>query len=143
MYIFFRFFFAVKSALEWSHHGLFFNMGQCCCAGSRLYVHEDIYDEFSKMCVARAKARKVGNPFDASSDSGPQVTYCKFGNFREGFIFAKLRSFVKIKSSQNGEITLSFTFIGKSCPSSKFLLSQICLKSLFAKIKLSQKFPDA
>ena len=38
--------------------------------------------------------------------------YCKFGNFREGFIFAKLRimrSFVKIESSRNGEITLSFT----------------------------------
>ena len=32
--------------------------------------------------------------------------------------------FVKIKSSQNGEITLSFTDIGKSCPSSDFLMSQ-------------------
>ena len=27
---------------------LFFNMGQCCTAGSRTYVHEDIYDEFVK-----------------------------------------------------------------------------------------------
>ena len=36
--------------------------------------------------------------------------YCKFGNFREGF------SFVKIKSSQNGKITLSITDIVKSCP---------------------------
>ena len=39
--------------------------------------------------------------------------YCKFGNFREAFIFAKLRihtrSFVKIKSLLNGEIILSFT----------------------------------
>ena len=43
---------------------------------------------------------------------------CKFGNFREGFIFAK------IKSSRNGEIALSFTDIGKTCPSRKFLTSQ-------------------
>ena len=37
--------------------------------------------------------------------------YCKFINFHEVFIFAKLRSFVKIKSSRNGENTLSFTDI--------------------------------
>ena len=41
--------------------------------------------------------------------------YCKFGNFCEGFIFAKFRrceSFVKIKPTQNGEITFSFTDVG-------------------------------
>ena len=48
--------------------------------------------------------------------------YCKFGNIREDFIFAKLmRSFVKIRSSRNGEITLSFTDEGKSCHSRDFL----------------------
>ena len=51
-------------------------------------------------------------------------------------------SFVKMKSSRNGKITLPFTNIGKSCPSHKFLSSQICLKSISAKIKLSQTFPD-
>ena len=38
-----------------------------------------------------------------------------------------MRSFVKIKSSRNGKIVLSFTDIGKSCPSREFLVSQICL----------------
>ena len=48
--------------------------------------------------------------------------YCIFGNFREGFISAKLhmRSFVKIECSRNGEITLSFTDIGTSCPGRDF-----------------------
>ena len=49
-----------------------------------------------------------------------------------------MRSFVKIKSLQNGEITLLFTDIGKSYPSRKFLAWQIRLLTLFAKIK----FPD-
>ena len=53
-----------------------------------------------------------------------------------------MRSFVKIKSSQNGKITLPFTNIGKSCPSPNFLSSQICLKSFLTKIKLARKFPD-
>ena len=53
-----------------------------------------------------------------------------------------MRSFVKIKSSQNAENTLSFTDICKSCTSREFLASQMCLLTLFTKIKLSQKFPD-
>ena len=53
-----------------------------------------------------------------------------------------MRSFMKIESSQNGEATLSFTDICKSCLSREFLTSQICLLTLFAKIKLSRKFPN-
>ena len=41
-----------------------------------------------------------------------------------------MRSFVKIKSSQNGEITLSFTDIEKSCPSREYIASQICLRAI-------------
>ena len=64
---------SVDSAVEWAHHGLFFNMGQCCCAGSRTYVHEDVYDEFAKKAIAKAQSRKVGNPYDPVNASGPQV----------------------------------------------------------------------
>ena len=58
-----------------------------------------------------------------------------------------MRSIVKTKPSQNGEITVAFTDIyiykvGKSCSTCIFLSSQICLLTLFAKIKCSRKFPD-
>ena len=53
-----------------------------------------------------------------------------------------MRSFVKIKSSQNSEITLSTTDIVKSCSRRDFFMSQVCLLTLFAKIKISRKFPD-
>ena len=53
-----------------------------------------------------------------------------------------MRSFVKIESSRNGEITQSFSDIGTSCPSREVLTPQICLLTLFAKIKFSRKFPD-
>ena len=36
---------AVAEAVETSHFALFFNQGQCCCAGSRAYVQESVYDE--------------------------------------------------------------------------------------------------
>ena len=53
-----------------------------------------------------------------------------------------MRSFVQIKPSRNGKITLLFTDIGKSCLSRKFRVSKICLLTLLAKIKFLRKFPN-
>ena len=65
----------------------------------------------------------------------------KISKIPQGFIFTKL-SLAKIKSSQNGEITLSFTAVGKSCSSCESLMSQICILMLSVKIKFSRKFPN-
>lgn len=47
--------------------------GQCCCAGSRTYVHERVYDEFVEKAKARALKRVVGDPFKQGVEQGPQV----------------------------------------------------------------------
>ncbi|XP_072271971.1 aldehyde dehydrogenase, mitochondrial [Pyxicephalus adspersus] len=60
-------------AVEQAHFALFFNQGQCCCAGSRTFVQEDIYNAFVERSVHRAKNRIVGNPFDFKTEQGPQV----------------------------------------------------------------------
>uniref|UniRef100_A0AAA9RWW9 aldehyde dehydrogenase (NAD(+)) n=1 Tax=Bos taurus TaxID=9913 RepID=A0AAA9RWW9_BOVIN len=65
-------------AVEQAHFALFFNQGQCCCAGSRTFVQEDIYAEFVERSVARAKSRVVGNPFDSRTEQGPQVDETQF-----------------------------------------------------------------
>ena len=63
----------LDEAVELSHFALFFNQGQCCCAGSRTFVQESIYDEFVKKSVERAKNRTVGDPMDCVTQQGPQV----------------------------------------------------------------------
>ncbi|CAF0970983.1 unnamed protein product [Rotaria sordida] len=65
----------LDTAVEMSHFALFFNQGQCCCAGSRTYVEEKIYDEFVQRSVERTKQRKVGDPFDESTEQGPQISH--------------------------------------------------------------------
>ncbi|XP_076681051.1 aldehyde dehydrogenase [Andrena cerasifolii] len=60
-------------AVETAHFALFFNMGQCCCAGSRTFVEDSIYDEFVERSAARAKSRVVGDPFDSNVEQGPQI----------------------------------------------------------------------
>uniref|UniRef100_A0A8C4LY55 aldehyde dehydrogenase (NAD(+)) n=1 Tax=Equus asinus asinus TaxID=83772 RepID=A0A8C4LY55_EQUAS len=68
----------VDWAVEQAHFALFFNQGQCCCAGSRTFVQEDVYAEFVERSVARAQSRVVGNPFDSQTEQGPQVDETQF-----------------------------------------------------------------
>jgi aldehyde dehydrogenase (NAD+) len=68
----------MDKAIEGAHFALFFNQGQCCCAGSRTYVEEKCYDEFVEKSVTRAKKRTVGNPFDKNTEQGPQVDQDQF-----------------------------------------------------------------
>lgn len=63
----------MEEAVEQAHMAIFFNQGQCCCAGSRTYVQESIYNEFVERSVERAKKRVVGNPFNLQTEQGPQV----------------------------------------------------------------------
>jgi aldehyde dehydrogenase (NAD+) len=63
----------LDAAIEGSHFALFFNQGQCCCAGSRLFVERKVYDDFVARSVDRAKRRTVGDPFDTKTEQGPQV----------------------------------------------------------------------
>ncbi|XP_031263171.1 aldehyde dehydrogenase family 2 member B7, mitochondrial-like [Pistacia vera] len=63
----------VEKAAELAHFALFFNQGQCCCAGSRTFVHERIYDQFLEKAKALAVNRVVGDPFKAGIQQGPQI----------------------------------------------------------------------
>lgn len=64
---------AVEYAVEQAHSGLFFNQGQCCLAGSRVFVEEPIYKEFVRRSVEKAKSKILGDPLQHGVDQGPQV----------------------------------------------------------------------
>jgi aldehyde dehydrogenase (NAD+) len=68
----------LDAAVEGAYFGLFFNQGQCCVAGSRLFVEEKVYDEFVHKMVAKTKTRRVGDPFDPATEQGPQVSQEQF-----------------------------------------------------------------
>eukprot|EP00249_Psilotum_nudum_P030404 c43001_g1_i1 orf=234-1850(+) len=68
----------IDKAVELSHFALFFNQGQCCCAGSRTFVHERIYEEFVEKAKSRALKRVVGDPFKKGIEQGPQIDRDQF-----------------------------------------------------------------
>ncbi|KAK6038028.1 aldehyde dehydrogenase family protein [Cooperia oncophora] len=63
----------LDESVHQAHHGLFFNQGQCCCAGSRVFVEGKIYDEFVARSKALAEKKRLGDPFDFKTEQGPQV----------------------------------------------------------------------
>lgn len=65
-------------AAEIAHHGIFTHQGQICVASSRIFVHESIYDEFIKKSVEKAKNRKIGNPLEPTTGTGPIVDQLQF-----------------------------------------------------------------
>ena len=90
----------MDQAIEGSHQALFFNQGQCCCAGSRLFVEEKCYDEFVEKSVARAKRRTVGDPFDKKTEQGPQVDSDQFNKVM-GYIDAGKKDNAKLLAGGN------------------------------------------
>jgi aldehyde dehydrogenase (NAD+) len=64
----------IDAAVDGAYFALFFNQGQCCCAGSRLFVEEKVHDQLVEKLVKKAKAQKVGDPFDPNTTQGPQVS---------------------------------------------------------------------
>jgi aldehyde dehydrogenase (NAD+) len=68
----------IDNAISWANFGIFYNHGQCCCAGSRLYVQSGIYDKFIERFKARAAANKVGDPFLEETFQGPQVSKLQY-----------------------------------------------------------------
>ncbi|KAL4735253.1 aldehyde dehydrogenase [Aspergillus similis] len=73
----------IDNAISWANFGIFFNHGQCCCAGSRILVQEGVYDKFVARFKERAAKNKVGNPFEQDTFQGPQVSKLQFDRIME------------------------------------------------------------
>ena len=93
----------LDEAVEGAHFGLFFNHGQCCCAGSRVFVEEKIYDQFVEKSGARARKRKVGDPFDPMTEQGPQVDQAQFD---------KVMGFIESGQSQGAKLVCGGARVG-------------------------------
>src|SRR6266702_13412 len=93
----------MDQAIEGAHFALFFNQGQCCCAGSRLFVEESVYDEFVEKSVARAGRRTVGDPFDVNTEQGPQI---------DGTQFDKVMSYIDEGKREGAELLIGGKRIG-------------------------------
>ncbi|GGK84990.1 aldehyde dehydrogenase family protein [Haloarcula sebkhae] len=64
----------LEEAIEAAMMAIFFNKGECCAAGSRLFVHEDIEEQFLEAFTNAAASMAVGDPLLEETDMGPKVS---------------------------------------------------------------------
>ncbi|MGA2695258.1 MAG: aldehyde dehydrogenase family protein [Terriglobales bacterium] len=64
----------LDSAIAGAASAIFFNHGQCCCAGSRLFIESSIFDKVVEGVSARAEKIRVGPGMEKSTDMGPLVS---------------------------------------------------------------------
>ncbi len=78
----------IEAAVRGAMLGIFFNQGEVCCAGSRLFVEDSVHDEFTERLKTYAEQIKVGNPLRSDTQMGAQVSqeqlervlgYCEAG----------------------------------------------------------------
>lgn len=68
----------IEAAALAAANGIFFNSGQTCTAGSRLYVQDGCYNEVVDRLVTKARSIKVGNGLDPSVEMGPLINSTQY-----------------------------------------------------------------
>jgi acyl-CoA reductase-like NAD-dependent aldehyde dehydrogenase len=68
----------IEAAVNGAMRGIFFNQGEVCCAGSRLFLEEKIHDQFLSQLKTRVEKMVVGNPLDPKTQMGAQVSKEQF-----------------------------------------------------------------
>lgn len=68
----------LDQAIAGSHRALYYNHGQCCTAGSRLFVEASVHDQVVENLAERNRYYRVGDPFDPRTEQGPQVDQAQF-----------------------------------------------------------------
>ncbi len=79
----------IESAVNASIAGIFGATGQSCVAGSRLYLHEDIADEFLDRMVAQAQQILIGDPLAEETQMGPLCTAGQLEHIQREVAFAQ------------------------------------------------------
>ncbi|TAK66292.1 MAG: aldehyde dehydrogenase family protein, partial [Bacteroidetes bacterium] len=61
-------------AIDGAVYAMFYHQGQCCEAGTRLLLQENIYDEFLERLIKKTKKIRLGDPNDVATDMGPLIS---------------------------------------------------------------------
>ncbi len=87
----------LEQAADFACDGIFFNQGEVCCAGSRLFVEEKIKKPFTERLLERAKNWQPGNPLDSETQMGAIVSKEQF---------EKVHRYVEIGEKEGAELLL-------------------------------------
>lgn len=134
-----------EKALEGAQLGILWNSGQVCCAGSRIFVHEDIYDEFLEQAVNAFNNIKVGLPWEDDTIMGAMINRAQM---------KKVLQYIEIGKNEGarlacGGIQIVENDLGKGCFIRPTLLAdvdnkmRVAQEEIFGPVGVVIKFKDA
>jgi phenylacetaldehyde dehydrogenase len=108
---------------------IFFNHGQCCCAGSRLMIHKKVFDKVVAGVADQAKSIKLGPGLDPATQMGPLVSDEQFQRVT-GYIRSGIEEGAEVvvggkKGSDNGGYFVQPTVLTKTNPNMKVVREEI------------------
>jgi phenylacetaldehyde dehydrogenase len=132
----------VDAAIPGAASAIFFNHGQCCCAGSRLYAHKDVFDQVLEGVAAEAKKIKLGPGLEPTTDMGPVVSDEQFRRVT-GYIESGVKDGAQIvtggrKADQGGGYFVEPTVFTNTRPTMKIVQEEI-----FGPVVCAESFDDA
>jgi phenylacetaldehyde dehydrogenase len=118
----------MKTTIPGAANAIFFNHGQCCCAGSRLYVEQSMFDDVVEGVAERAKKIKLGPGFDPDTDMGPLVSTDQLNrvcSFLESGLSEGAEAVVGGKKRQGAGYFVEPTVMVKTKPEMKVVREEI------------------
>jgi phenylacetaldehyde dehydrogenase len=131
----------LERAIPGTASAIFFNQGQCCCAGSRLMVHEKVYDQVVEGVSQIAGKIKVGPGMDPTTEMGPLVSDEQF-NRVTGYIKSGVDQGAQVLAGGNATGDHGYfvqpTVLAKTTPEMKVVKEEI-----FGPVVCAQSFTDS
>jgi phenylacetaldehyde dehydrogenase len=131
----------LERAIPGTAMGIFFNQGQTCCAGSRLFAHQKVFDQVVDGICNVAKSIKLGPGLDPSTQMGPLVSEEQFARVT-GYIDSGKKEGAKIatggtKAGDSGGYFVTPTVITNTKPGMKVVREEI-----FGPVLVAEAFND-
>lgn len=132
----------LSAAIPGTAMGIFFNQGQTCCAGSRLFAHKKVYEQMVDGICNIAKSIKLGEGLDPTTQMGPLVSQEQFDRVT-GFIESGKREGATIatggtRGGSNGGYFVTPTVLTNTKPT-----MQVVREEIFGPVLVVEQFDDS
>jgi phenylacetaldehyde dehydrogenase len=132
----------VEAAIPGAASAIFFNHGQCCCAGSRLYAHKKVFDQVLEGISAEAKKIKLGPGLDPDTNMGPLVSDEQFRRVT-GYIEAGVQEGARIVTGGKNAAQSGGYFVEPTVFTNTTTTMKVVREEIFGPVVCAESFDDA
>ncbi len=131
----------VEATIPGAASAIFFNHGQCCTAGSRLYVHESIFDRVLEGVVAEASKIKVEPGLDPDTTMGPLVSSEQFERVT-GYVDAGVREGASLVTGGKKAGSAGGYFVKPTVFTNTNATMKVVQEEIFGPVVCAERFDD-